>query len=472
MNFFDFFRKKQVSETKASNGSFFMYGGVGSTVYRKDSYHDLADEGYGQNSIVYRCVNEIANSSSAVKIIVTENGTKIDRGLIIDLLNRPNPLQSGVEFFQSLISFLLISGNAYVLKSGMDKSVPRELHLLRPDRIKIIPNEYNVVPMRYDYMLEGRVKESYPIDNETGYSSVKHMKLWNPLNDYYGMSPLSASASDVDQHNLAGRHNVNLLVNGARPTGAVVFNPRDIKSGIPLQLNDDQRQQILHDLDLRFTGAQNAGRTMLLEGDFDWKEMGMTPKDMDFIELKNMSAKDIALCFGVPGQLVGVTGSQTYSNVAEARLALYEETIIPLLQRLEGDFNEWLFPLFGNDVKMQYDIDSIPAMSERRKKIYENVSMGVREGIISRNEARARLGFDPVENGDSLYISSAFDPIADTEGRDVRREQESDGDDQIDNEVVEGSDGDIDEDSKAESDVDTKPTESMAQQAQIGLKEN
>ena len=115
------------------------------------------------------------------------------------------------------------------------------------------------------------------------------------------------------------------------------------------------------------------------------KEMGLSPKDMDFLELKNMSARDIALCFGVPSQLVGVPDSQTYNNVSEARLALYEDTIIPLIRRVESDMNEWLAPRFGDDISIRYDIDSIPAMAERRKKTYENVVTAVREGIISRN---------------------------------------------------------------------------------------
>ena len=82
-----------------------------------------------------------------------------------------------------------------------------------------------------------------------------------------------------------------------------------------------------------------------------------------------MSASDIAMCFGVPNQLVGVPDSQTYSNVAEARLALYEETIIPHLRKIQSDFNEWLMPMFDERLELEFDIDAIPALSERRRKI-------------------------------------------------------------------------------------------------------
>ena len=114
---------------------------------------------------------------------------------------------------------------------------------------------------------------------------------------------------------------------------------------------------------------------------------------------------------GVPSQLVGVPDAQTYANVSEARLALYEETIIPYLRKIESDLNEWLVPMFGEDLHFCYDIDQIPALSERRKKTYENVTSAVREGIITRNEARERLGLSPMSGGDELYISANLFPL-------------------------------------------------------------
>ena len=126
---------------------------------------------------------------------------------------------------------------------------------------------------------------------------------------------------------------------------------------------------------------------------------------MDFINLKHMSATDIALCFGVPNQFVGVPDAQTYSNVAEARLALYEETIIPHLKLIQSDINEWLVPMFSENVRFEYMYENIPALSERKRKTYENVTSAVREGIMTRNEAREILGLSPIDGGDEIYIS-------------------------------------------------------------------
>lgn len=155
--------------------------------------------------------------------------------------------------------------------------------------------------------------------------------------------------------------------------------------------------------------------------------MGLSPKDMDFLNLKHMSATDIAMCFGVPSQLVGVPDSQTYSNVAEARLALYEETIIPLLRKIESDLNEWLIPMYEDDVHFHFNIDDIPALSERRRMIYGNVTQAVSQGIMTRNEARERLGLSPLDGADDLYISATLFPLG-AEAPDVPEENDNEED--------------------------------------------
>lgn len=452
------FNVQTIGQSKQNDGMV-GYFGVGSNEPKSYKYQDLAKEGYLQNAIVYRCVNEIAKGASAVPFILKNGDQIIEQHPLLDLLARPNPLQSYTEFFSSLYSYVLLSGNAYVLKVGNDGGAPRELHQLRPDRIEI-KGGGNPIPEKYEYVINGRLQDTYYVDQENGYSELKHVKLWNPLDDYYGCSPLSAASMQVDQHNMASKHNVNLLNNGARPSGAVVFKPKD-ESGFSVNLSESQRQQLLTDLNNRFSGSANAGRPMLLEGDFDWKEMGLSPKDMDFLNLKHMSATNIAMCFGVPSQLVGVPDAQTYANVSEARLALYEETIIPYLRKIESDLNEWLVPMYGDNYYLEFDIDSIPALSERRRKIYENVTTAVREGVMTRNEAREKIGLEPIVGADGLYISANLFPLTD--------EAVTQPNDPITDDDLDEYDPEDDEDEKALSDIDTIPTDGMKTEADKGL---
>ena len=161
--------------------------------------------------------------------------------------------------------------------------MPTELHILRPDRIEIVPSE-TAIPKAYKYKINNQTVKTYQADPVSGAAEVKHFKFWNPLDDYLGLSPLSASSIDVDQHNMISKHNIALLANGARPSGAIVFKPAD-DAGMRTMLTDGQREQLQSDLQNRFNGPNNAGRPMLLEGDFVWQEMGMSPRAVSYTHL-------------------------------------------------------------------------------------------------------------------------------------------------------------------------------------------
>jgi len=509
MGLFDIFKKQKQNMSK-KNAPKIMINKLDAYAGKTNkTYKSYAKEGYQDNAIVHRCVKLIADSSSAVKLCVYQGDEKLESHELLSLLERPNPLQSGVEYFASLYSYLLISGNSYLLRDSENFTPPKELYLLRPDRMEIKASN-SIIPAQYDYIINGMVTNSYPVDQTTGQSQVKQIKLWSPLDDYYGLSPLMASAYNVDQHNLAGLHNVALLKNGCTPSGMLKFEPTD-ETGASASLTDDQRARLLEDLEFRFQGSHNSGRPMLLEGNFEYKQLGLNPKDMDFLELLNLSAREIALAFGVPAQMLGIPEANTYSNMETAKLGMYEETIIPLLTRVESDLNEFLTPLYNEDIYIKYDIDSIPAMAEKTKQVYLDVSQAVTAGIITRNEARAKLGLEPIDGADELYIPSNLFPIGEKDddtpmedddneklydlayGTKARvdvdtfttEEEAEERAEEIGCEGIHSHDQDgqtvympckthreyesLLADGKALSDIDTKPTDSMASEAQRGL---
>ena len=114
---------------------------------------------------------------------------------------------------------------------------------------------------------------------------------------------------------------------------------------------------------------------------------------MDFINAKHSSARDIALAFGVPPQLLGIPGDNTYSNLAEARLALWEQTILPMLDHVCDALNQWLLPMFGNGLELICDTDNISALTLRREKLWERVNNAT---FLSENEKRAAVGYAPL----------------------------------------------------------------------------
>ena len=139
---------------------------------------------------------------------------------------------------------------------------------------------------------------------------------------------------------------------------------------------------------------------MILEGDFEWHEMGLSPKDLDFIEGKNVSAREIAQAYGVPPMLVGIVGDATFANYKEARMHLWEDVILPLLDYLTSEFSMWLGQDYG--LSFSYDVDSIPALAPKREATWSKL---INADFLTLNEKRQAVGYASIDGGDVLCQS-------------------------------------------------------------------
>lgn len=360
-------------------------------------YDCLAEEGFVRNVIAYRCIKMISQNAASIPLIISKKiGNKTEHlsdHPLVDLLAHPNPSQSKSEFIEVACGFLLIAGNSYIEAVGPDDTHPYELWALRPDRIQVIPGK-NGLPKAYRYSVQGQ-KIDFPVDVTDGASSILHMKSFHPTNDWYGLSPMEAAAYSIDQHNEAAKWNTALLQNAGRPSGALVYNPADSHT---IGLTQEQRAQLKSELETYYQGGANAGRPLVLEGGLDWREMSMSPKDMDWKAGKDMAAREIALAFNVPPQLVGIDGSLTYANFEQARLALYDDAVLPLMDHICNELNSWLCPKFGEGLSISIDKNAIEALSPRREKMWKRIQ---NSEFMTINEKRKVLGLSEL-NDDQL----------------------------------------------------------------------
>lgn len=372
------------------------WGITGRPVWTPRNYQALTEEGFQKNVIVYRCVSLISRGIASVPWLVYEGDHEIESHPLLKLLQTPNPQQAGAAFMEAVVGYLLLSGNSYVEAVVNGRGEIDELYALRPDRIQVVPG-INGFPVAFDYQAGGHNKR-IPYHVGRGQSSILHLKNYHPLNDWYGISPIEVAARAIDQHNAVGSHNLALLQNGGRPSGALTLKT----SPHSPSLTDQQRETLRHDLRTVYEGGSNAGRIMILEGDFDWKEMGLSPKDLDFLEGKNISAREIAQAFGVPPMLVGINGDATFANYKEARLHLWEDTIIPLLELVLAEFNHWLTSYFGSHLRLHYDSDSIAALVMRREAKWAKVMAA---DFLTINEKRQAVGYSPLPGCDVLSLT-------------------------------------------------------------------
>ena len=376
------------SEVKSYAGTTAFMIPAGQAVWMRRDTAKFADEGYRRNVVAHRSVAMVATAAASVPWKLTERRARTTRVLeahpLLTLLNNPNPLQGGTELCEALYAHRLIAGNSYLHAIGPKDSSPLELHVLRPDRVAVVPGAGGV-PKAYRYSIDNRSID-IAVDAITGQSRILHLKTFHPLDDWYGLSPMEAAAYSIDQHNQCGAWNQALLQNGARPSGALMVKAGEGQNGT---LSETQYTRLKGQLDEQFSGAANAGRPLLLEGGLEWKEMSLNPRDMDFINIKHSAARDVALAFGVPPQLLGIPGDNTYANMKEARMALWEQTIIPLLTTVTDALNNWLVPMFDSGLSLSLDQDAIPIFAEKRDAYWERIA---RADFLSAQEKRKLLG--------------------------------------------------------------------------------
>ena len=342
----------------------------------------LTREGYERNAVCHRCVRMVAEAAAAVPWLVYEGREEAMDHPLLALVERPNPLDTSVSFIEAICANLLLYGNAY-LESVVIDGAPRELHVLRPDRMRVEPGR-NGWPAAFVYRAMGD-ETRFEMRGE-GLEPILHIRLFNPLDDYYGFAPLAAAQVALDTHNAASFWNKALLDNSARPSGALVYAGPD-----GAHLTDAQFDRLKAELQENFSGAENAGRPLLLEGGLDWKALSLSPKDMDFAESKAGAAREIALAFGVPPLLLGIPGDNTFANYSEANRAFWRQTVLPLVVRVQKSFQAWLQPAYG-DFRIDYNADRLEALATERAAEWERVG---KASFLTLDEQREALGYGP-----------------------------------------------------------------------------
>jgi phage portal protein BeeE len=189
----------------------------GQPVWTPRDLASLAREGFAKNAIVYRSVRMIAEAAGSVPLFLFDGEAEVDAHPLLELLAKPSPALCTPDLIEAWYGHLLVAGNAYLEAVSIGGTV-RELHVLRPDRMKLVPGA-DGWPEAYDYTVGGQTVRFHQ-DVGAGVRPILHMALFHPLNDHYGMSPLEPAGAAIDIHNASGAWNKALLDNSACPSGA------------------------------------------------------------------------------------------------------------------------------------------------------------------------------------------------------------------------------------------------------------
>jgi HK97 family phage portal protein len=387
------FLKRRGPENKAAprnSQPFIALSLVGKPRWSGRDFVSTAREAVMANAVAYRCVRMIAEAAASIPWLLYEGNHEIATHPLLSLLTAPNPQEEGTALFARWYAYLQCAGDGYLEAVSSSEAV-RELYVLRPDRVSVVADGRGW-PVAYDYKVDGRTTrlERQP----SGFMPVLHSRLFHPLDDHYGMSPLSPAGTALDVHNSGAAWTKALLDNAARPSGALVYKGPDGGT-----LSDEQFGRLKRELEDSYSGASNAGRPMVLEGGLDWRSMSYSPSELDFANSRAVAAREIALAFGIPPMLLGIPGDNTYANYREANLVFWRQTVIPLVARTARELTNWLAPSFGQTLRLSYDIDAIDALALEREAVWNRLSAA---SFLTVNERRAAAGYSPIDGGDHL----------------------------------------------------------------------
>lgn len=356
---------------------------VGSKLETEEDYI----KAYRRHVWIYACVDVIAQSIAGLPLKVYE-GTGDDRkevteGEAIDLLENPSPGQTGYDMREAIGTFLELTGDSYwEIARGTKTGLPRELHWLFSDRMKILPIKDGGVS-HYEYSVSGS-----PIRLEP--NQVLHFKYLNPRSKLYGHAPIKAIVDTLTVDFYARAYNKNFFKQGGRLS--MYLSTKE-------KLGEKQFKRAKKQLREEYGGVEKHHRMGVFEQGAELKDFGATPKDAEFIELLKLDREEVLAAFGVPPVIVGILEKAPYANAYEQAHGFWQNTLKPKLQKIQTTL-DIIVQEFNPNYYCEFDLSEVEALRENEKELAGRRVLYVKNRIKTVNEVRAEMGLEPVEWGD------------------------------------------------------------------------
>lgn len=407
MGLFNWLKKAEVKQ--ADSMSMFGFKDFADYFLMKDDKKTYTLEGYNKAAVVYACINAISQCVSDIEVEITIDDEPVPNHPLQKLLDKPNPITSYQYFIKQLVSYYQITGDTFCERLMSSQNLPIELWSRMPYHIKPEIGS-SMIPLSYVLKDDANtIKKTWKVDPLTADCDLLHLKLFNPLDPFMGMSPIQAAAMSVDGYNKSNKWNNSLLDNNAKPSGYIKANLDMYTS-----LTPEQRQRLENDFAAYFSGSKNAGKTPVMYDGIDFTALSLSPIDMDFLNGHLNSAQEITQVFRVPTQIIGLPGSQTYANYEEARLAFWEDTIINLAKTILDSLIDWLKSNYpdGDRIWYRMKLDEIPALANKAANTRLQLDQ---VSYLTINEKRQMAGLAPLDEpiADELLLSTGLAPISD-----------------------------------------------------------
>ena len=418
-------RDKPENRTAGSSYSFFLGSSTsGKYVNERTSM---------QMTAVYSCVRILSEAIASLPLQLykyTDTGGKeraADHPLYFLLHDEPNSEMTSFIFRETLMTHLLLWGNAYaqIIRNGKGEIVG--LYPLMPDRMNVDRDEKG--RLYYEYTRssdDARITDSKYMTVRLSPYDVLHIPGLG-FDGLVGYSPIAMAKNAIGLAIATEEYGSKFFANGAAPSG-VLEHPGILKD--PAKVRDSWVST--------FGGSSNANKVAVLEEGMKYTPISISPNEAQFLETRKFQIDEIARIFRVPPHMIGDLEKSSFNNIEQQSLEFVKYTLDPWVSRWE---QAMVRSLLTKDEKKQYfikfNVDGL--LRGDYKSRMDGYAIGRQNGWMSANDIRELENLDriPAEAGGDLYlVNGNMVPLIDA-GAAYRANGTTGEEDKTDEEVLE-----------------------------------
>ena len=376
-----------------------------------------------QTTAVYACVRILAEAIASLPLHVYEyqddGGKKLvhDHPLYYLLHDEPNPEMTSFVFRETLMSHLLIWGNAYaqIIRDGAGRVLG--LYPLLPDKMEVQRDDRGNI-----YYVYSRNSDENPMFKEYGNIKLKAEDVLHipglGFDGLIGYSPIAMAKNAVGMTLACEEYGASFFANGANP-GGVLEHPGVLKD--PSKVRESWNSV--------YRGVNNAHKIAVLEEGMKYQQIGIPPEEAQFLETRKFQINEIARLYRIPPHMVGDLDKSSFSNIEQQSLEFVKYTLDPWVIRWEQSLQRSLL-LPGEKGKYFIKLNVDGLLRGDYQSRMNGYAVGRQNGWFSANDIREMENMNPIpdEEGGNLYlVNGAMTKLADAgafAGADNRQQKE------------------------------------------------
>ena len=362
-----------------------------------------------QTTAVYACVRILAEAVASLPLHVYEyqddGGKKLvhDHPLYYLLHDEPNPEMTSFVFRETLMSHLLIWGNAYaqIIRNGAGRVLG--LYPLLPDKMEVQRDDKGNI-----YYVYSRNSDENPMFKEYGNIKLKAEDVLHipglGFDGLIGYSPIAMAKNAVGMTLACEEYGASFFANGANP-GGVLEHPGVLKD--PSKVRESWNSV--------YRGVSNAHKIAVLEEGMKYQQIGIPPEEAQFLETRKFQINEIARLYRIPPHMVGDLDKSSFSNIEQQSLEFVKYTLDPWVIRWEQSLQRSLL-LPGEKGKYFIKLNVDGLLRGDYQSRMNGYAVGRQNGWFSANDIREMENMNPIpdEEGGNLYlINGAMTKLSD-----------------------------------------------------------